>query len=96
MLEPYFDMYKVPLVVQAHMHGYERFETPKRTFVTAAGGGGLIGNPNANTSRSYCNERVASGGFFSATVFDVTTGQLAGTTIDDQGVVRDSFTRAVP
>jgi hypothetical protein len=96
MLEPYFDQFHVPLIVQAHMHGYERFETPTRTIVTAAGGGGLIGNPNANTSRSYCGERVASGGFFSSTVFDVTAGQLAGSTIDDQGVVRDSFTRVVP
>ena len=95
-LTPYFDMFHVPLIVQAHMHGYERFETPNRTIVTAAGGGGLIGDPNMNMARSYCNTRVTSGGYFSATIFDVTTGKLTGTTIDDQGTVRDTFTRVVP
>jgi hypothetical protein len=51
---------------------------------------------NANTSRSYCTQRVASGGFFHGVVFDVTPGQLAGTVIDDQGTVRDSFQHPVP
>lgn len=95
-LTPIFDQYKVPLVVQAHMHGYERFELPGRTFVTAAGGGGAIHDVNANASRSYCNQRVASGAFFHGVVFDVTPGKLAGTVIDDQGNVRDQFTHAVP
>jgi hypothetical protein len=92
MIQPY----KVPLVIQAHMHGYERFETAGLTLVTAAGGGGAIGNVNANTSRPYCNKRVASGGFFHGVVFDVTPGQLSAKVIDDQGAVRDQFQHAVP
>jgi hypothetical protein len=95
-LMPTLQQYKVPLIIQAHMHGYERFETTGLTIVTAAGGGGAIGNPDQNTSRSYCNLRVASGGFFNGVIFDVTPGQLAGTVIDDQGNVRDSFQHAVP
>jgi hypothetical protein len=95
-LMPTLTQYKVPLIIQAHMHGYERFETTGLTIVTAAGGGGAIGDVNQNTSRSYCNLRVASGGFFHGVIFDVTPGQLAGTVIDDQGTVRDSFQHAVP
>lgn len=95
-LMPTLTQYKVPLIIQAHMHGYERFETTGLTIVTSAGGGGAIGDVNANTSRSYCNQRVASGGFFHGIIFDVTPGQIAGTVIDDQGAVRDSFQHAVP
>jgi len=97
---PMLAQYKVPLILQAHMHGYERFETMNGgstlTLVTAAGGGGIIGDVNQNTSRSYCSSRVASGAFFNGVLIDITAGQLSGTTIDDQGKVRDQFTHAVP
>jgi hypothetical protein len=95
-LQPLFTQYKVPLVIQAHMHGYERFETPGLTLVTAGGGGGAIGDVNANTTRTYCNQRVASGAYFHAVMFEITPGQIAGTVIDDQGNTRDSFQHAVP
>lgn len=91
-----FTKYHVPLVIQAHMHGYERFELPGLTVVTAGGGGGALGDVNANTSRSYCNERVASGAFFHAEAFTVSPGMLSMQAIDDQGNVRDSFEHAVP
>jgi hypothetical protein len=95
-LQPLFTKYGVPLVIQAHMHGYERFETPGLTVVTVGGGGGALGDVNANTSRTYCNERVASGAFFHAAIFEITPGQLAATIIDEQGNVRDQFQHAVP
>jgi hypothetical protein len=94
--EPIFKQFKVPLVFQAHMHGYERFEYNGITYVTAAGGGGRIGDPNMNTSRAYCSTRVASGGFFHAVIVDVTPGMFAAQVIDDQGATRDSFTHMVP
>ena len=75
-LQPLFTQYKVPLVIQAHMHGYERFETPGLTLVTAGGGGGAIGDVNANTTRTYCNQRVASGAYFHAVMFEITPGSL--------------------
>lgn len=94
--EPIFLQNGVTLIVQAHMHGYERFELGELTYITSAGGGGVIGNVDENISRPYCVDRVASGAFRHAVIFDVTAGQLAGTAIDDQGVVRDSFTKVVP
>ncbi len=83
------------------MHGYERFESTAAganavvTLVTG-GGGGALGDVNANTSRTYCNERVSSGAFFHAAIFEITPGQLAATIIDEQGNVRDQFQHAVP
>lgn len=94
--EPLFLLHKVPLVLQAHMHGYERFDFGNITYVTTAGGGGAIGDVNANVSRSYCNQRVVSGGFFNATVLDIGAATVTGTVIDDQGAVRDSFSVAIP
>ncbi len=94
--EPLFLQHKVPLVLQAHMHGYERFEIGALTYVTSGGGGGAIGDVNQNVSRSYCSDRVVSGGFFNGTVIDVDATTLTGTVIDDQGVVRDTFQKTVP
>ena len=94
--EPIFAATGVALVLQAHMHGYERFEFGALTCLTAAGGGGIIGNPDENTARPYCDKRVASGGFRHAVIFDVAPGKITGTAIDDQGMTRDTFTRMVP
>jgi hypothetical protein len=95
-LEPIFLQNHVPVVIQAHMHGYERFVTPGLTVVTLGGGGGAIGDVNASTTRSYCNERVASGAFYHAGLFEITPGKLAATIIDDQGNTRDTFSLVVP
>jgi len=98
--QPYFEavfkQYKVPLVLQAHMHGYERFEYNGITYVTSAGGGGNINDVNQNFSLAYCNTRVASGPWYHATIFDVTAGTLAGVAVDGDGVTRDTFSHAVP
>ena len=96
LLEPFFLQYHVPIVIQAHMHGYERFEFGNITYLTIAGGGGIIGNPDLNVSRSYCNMRVASGGVRHAAIFEVGTGTVHGTITDWQGNVFDSFTETVP
>src|SRR5581483_11187011 len=94
---PVFDMYKVPIVVQAHMHGYERFETPNgRTFVTSAGGGGIIADPSKNIDRPYCNQRVAGGPYYHAMIWDVAPGKLSAVAIDDQGKTVDQFEKVVP
>ena len=58
--------------------------------------GGAIGDPSANTSRPYCNMRVVGNGTRHAAIFDVGPGKIAGTIIDWQGNIADSFTETVP
>jgi hypothetical protein len=93
--EPLFIAHKVPLVLQGHMHGYERFDFGNITYVTTGGGGGALGDVNANTSRDYCDKRVASGRFFNGTILDIAT-TLKGTVIDDHGTTQDNFELTLP
>lgn len=93
--EPIFLAHKVPLVLQAHMHGYERFDFGNITYVTTGGGGGALGDVNKNMSNPYCDKRVASGRFFHATILDV-GATLKGTVIDDHGVTQDTFELTLP
>jgi hypothetical protein len=94
--EPIFAQYGVPLVVQGHMHGYERFDINGITYVTTGGGGGALEDVDANIDRPECAMRVASGAFRHAMIFDVTAGALMGRAIDDTGTVRDSWSLIVP
>ena len=97
---PIFKTYKVPLVLQAHMHGYERFAFDGITYVTTGGGGGIIEKPSLNTSRSYCDKRVAAGPWYHAMIIDIaaaTAGStISGQAIDKDGVVRDTFQLTPP
>ena len=88
--------YKVPFVIQAHIHGYERFEIDGITYVTTGGGGGRIGNIDANISRAECGMRKVSGGFFHAMDVVIEGKTLSAKVIDEEGAIRDSFTVAFP
>ncbi len=93
---PVFVQYKVPLVFQAHMHGYERFEKDGVTWVTSAGGGGNIVAPNMNVSRAYCDTRKAAGDYYNASIIDVDATGFHGKTLDTEGTIRDTFTTVIP
>jgi hypothetical protein len=95
-LTPFFEQNRVALVIQAHMHGYERFELGPITYLTTGGGGGALGNVDENIDRPECAMRLASGAFRHAVILDVAAGALTGTVIDDEGMTRDSFTKMVP
>lgn len=95
-LEPLFDKYAVRLVVQGHMHGYERFELGDVTYITAGGGGGALGDTDENADRPECAQRIASGAFHNVVLFDVAPGELRGRAIDPDGKERDAFTKVVP
>ena len=88
--------YKVPFVIQAHIHGYERFEMDGITYVTTGGGGGLIGNMDQNISRAECAMRKSSGGFVHAVDVVIEGKELRAQVVDEHGVTRDSFTVALP
>lgn len=91
-----FAQYRVPLVLQAHVHGYERFAIDGVTFVTTGGGGGLLGDMDQNVSRAECAMRAASGAFFHALDVTASGKEIRAKAIDDAGAVRDAFTIAVP
>lgn len=96
-LEPVFVANGVALVLQAHMHGYERFERPSGvTYVTTAGGGGLMGDVDENTARPYCGDRVAAAPAYHAMIFEVGAATLTGTAVDRDGAVIDTFVKNVP
>jgi len=88
--------YKVPFVIQAHIHGYERFEIDGVTYITTGGGGGLIGNMDENVSRPECAMRKVSGGFFHAVDVVIEGKELRGQVMDEAGVTRDTFVVALP
>ncbi|MEO7096719.1 MAG: metallophosphoesterase, partial [Polyangiales bacterium] len=93
---PIFEKTGVTMVIQAHMHGYERFELGTLTYLTAGGGGGALGRVDENKARPECVDRKASGNFFNTVFFHVSPGELKGTVTDDHGAVRDTFTKVVP
>jgi hypothetical protein len=94
--QPIFAAQGVKLVLQGHMHGYERFDLDGITWLTTAGGGALLGKIDANVARPESAARKASGAFWNATLFEVKPGKLLGTTYDDKAAVRDTFELAVP
>ena len=89
---PIFAQNKVALVIQAHIHGYERFEIDGLTYVTSGGGGGRLSTIDANASRAECAMRKSAGAYFHAVDFVVEGNQLTGKAIDDKGALRDTFT----
>jgi hypothetical protein len=84
------------MVIQAHIHGYERFELDGITYVTTGGGGGLLGNMDENISRAECGARKVSGAFFHAMDVVIDAAGIHATVIDDSGTTRDTFTVPAP
>lgn len=95
-LEPSMQKFGVRLVLQAHMHGYERFEKDGILYVTTGGGGGAIGNVDDALDRPECAFRKFSGAFPHATVIDVDATSLKATVIDAKGATRDTFLTSLP
>jgi hypothetical protein len=99
LLEPVFMATGVKLVVAGHMHGYERFETPSGiTWVTCAGGGGVINDVSANVATYPMDApyRMAVSNHYHDCLYKVTPGQLSSTVIDEFGATIDQFQHPVP
>jgi hypothetical protein len=92
---PAFVQNKALLVVQGHMHGYERFELDGVTYLTTGGGGGRLGNVEENLSRAECASRKSAGAFFHGVLVTVEGNEIRGRTVDDSGAERDTFTIAL-
>jgi hypothetical protein len=101
-LAPIFEANKVRLVLAGHMHGYERFEVGDITYVTTAGGGGTIGDVNANIPNYPMDVPLRIVGLpkYHAMLFDVTpmgtATSLHGRAIDETGATIDDFMHVVP
>ena len=99
VLAPLFEANGVKLVLAGHMHGYERFEAPDGiTFVTCAGGGGIIKDPSANVDNYPADKplRVTVSNHYSACNYVVAPGTIASQVVDEAGAIVDSFTKTVP
>ncbi len=99
LIEPMFLAGGVKFVMQGHMHGYERFEVPNGlTYVTCAGGGGVIGDVNANVATYPADAalRVAASDRYSACLYTVTTGMLSSKVLAEDGTLIDQFDKVVP
>jgi Calcineurin-like phosphoesterase len=99
VLEPIFLGGGVALVIQGHMHGYERFEVPNGlTYVTCAGGGAVIDNVNQNVSVYPADAalRVASSDRYHMCLFYVSAGKLSSKVVAEDGSVLDQFEKPVP
>jgi Calcineurin-like phosphoesterase len=99
VLEPIFAATGVKLVIAGHMHGYERFEPPSGvTFVTCAGGGGVINDVNANVANFPQDAplRVVVSDHYHDCLWQVGAGTLSSTVIDEFGQTIDQWSKAVP
>jgi len=99
LLEPFFQTLGVKLVLAGHMHGYERFLPPSGiTYVTCAGGGGVINDVNAGVG-TYPDDapyRQVVSDHYHACLYSISDGQLSSTVIDEFGSTIDQFTLTVP
>jgi hypothetical protein len=102
-LWPIFEAQGVRLVLQGHMHGYERFMVPAAggydiPVITTAGGGATIGDLNQNVGKYPADAplRTSYAAKPHAVDFQVGAGSLHGDVIDDGGVLLDSFDIDVP
>lgn len=93
---PLFSDLGVLFVLAGHMHGYERFELGDGpTYITTAGGGGVIQNPSENLDRPYCDKRVAVDDRYHSLVFEVGTSSVVGKVVTRDGVLGDTFERTL-
>lgn len=102
LMTPVFEATNVKLVLQGHMHGYERFVVPYTsdasktiTYVTVAGGGGALGNIDENITRPECSMRKASAKSYFFTLIDVGATDISGHSVKPDGTELDPFTQAI-
>jgi acid phosphatase type 7 len=88
----------IPLVIAGHAHGYERFEVGQTTYLVTGGGGGALGDVNERVMEfpEDAALRESAGDFFHSVAITIDATELRGETIDEDGMIRDTFTRPLP
>lgn len=96
--KPIFLQRRVRLVLQGHVHGYERFEDGELTYLTTGGGGAALHDVDVNVQDrpEEAALRAAAASVHHSIVFDVTATELRGEAIDERGAIVDSFVHPAP
>lgn len=95
-LEPLIKAHGVKLVLQAHNHGYERFEVDGVTYIMSGGGGAPLYDMDANVTDHPAEVplRKSSQREYEVVVFTIDDA-IRGEAINDKGEVIDSFVTAL-
>ena len=90
---PSFQKYGVRLVLQGHIHGYERFIENGITYVVSGGGGAALHDLDASvaTRPDEANARIFRAKRYHGTLFQVQTDRLDGRAIANDGSELDAF-----
>ncbi len=80
------------------MHGYERFESGGLVYVTSGGGGGAMGDIDANVMArpDEAALRLASSSVKHMTVLDVTESSIEVRAVAVDGAALDAFSVPLP
>jgi hypothetical protein len=95
---PLFEQHGVVLVLQGHVHGYERFVDGSVTYVTTGGGGGALHDLDVRIDDrpEEAALRQASAESYQSILFDVDATSLRARVLSDEAEVLDEFTIDVP
>ncbi len=91
---PMFQQYGIKLVMNGHVHGYERFITDDITYVVSGGGGAVLSDLDVNLTErpQEAALRQAVAKAYHATVISVSQTAITGEAISNTGEMLDSFT----
>ncbi len=91
--KPIFLQHGVRVVLQGHVHGYERFVDGQLTYITTGGGGAVLHDldERIDDRPDEAALRVASAQRNHAVIFDVGVAELTGTVISNKAEVLDTF-----
>jgi acid phosphatase type 7 len=94
--KPLFEKYKVRLVLQGHVHGYERFVDGAITYITSGGGGAALHDLDLSLADRPAEAalRVKSAKRYHATLFSVLADRIEARAVASDATVLDSF--AIP
>lgn len=95
---PSFQKNGVKLVLQGHIHGYERFLEDGITYVVSGGGGAALHDLDVNVALrpAEAKARVTRAKRYHGTLFQVLGASVEGRAIASDGTLLDTFTIAVP
>jgi hypothetical protein len=95
---PLFSQHGVKLVMNGHVHGYERFVDGDLSYVVSGGGGAALHDLEEKRDErpTEAGLRQAAAASYHATLIEVASDEIRGRAISNEGVELDAFTIALP